>query len=77
MPYFDMNLDLSWEEKEIKEIKETAHRFANDILRPVAIELDRMTAQEVIAENSPLWGALKQCYAMGYHKALLPESVGV
>ncbi len=73
MSYFDINLDLSWEEKEIKS---TAHRFAKEVLRPVSIQLDKMSAEEAIAQDSPLWGALQQCYAMGYHKALLPESVG-
>jgi len=51
MTYFDVNLDLGPEEKAIRE---AAHKLAKEVMRPVSKELDRMTAQETVAESSPL-----------------------
>lgn len=73
MPYFDLNLDLTWEDKEIKS---QAHKFAKEVMRPIAREVDRMSAQEAVAKNSPMWEFLRQAYALGYHKALFPPELG-
>ena len=73
MPYFDLNLDLTWEDKEIKS---QAHKFAKEVMRPIAREVDRMSAQEAVAKDSPLWEFLRQAYALGYHKALFPPELG-
>jgi len=73
MPYFDLNLDLTWEDKEIKT---SAHKFAKEVMRPIAREVDRMTAEDAVARNSPLWEFLRQAYALGYHKALFPTELG-
>jgi len=73
MPYFDLNLDLSWEDKEIKS---QAHKFAKEVMRPIARDVDRMSAQEAVGKNSPLWEFLRQAYALGYHKALFPPELG-
>jgi len=45
-------------------------------MRPVSIELDRMTADQVIAENSPLWDFMEHAYKLGFHTILLPEFYG-
>lgn len=73
MKYFDINLDLS--EDDIA-LKDAARKFAEEVMRPVALQLDRMTAEEGIAEDSPLWPFLKIAYSLGYHKILLPEYYG-
>ena len=73
MEYFDINLDLTDEDLALKE---AAHKFAREVIRPVAKELDAMTSEEAIAENSPLWSFLRKAYELGYHKMLLPEQVG-
>ncbi len=73
MYYFDINLDIGWEEEAIKE---SAHQFAKEVLRPAAIEMDSMTAQEAVSKESPLWDALKQTYGLGYHKAPFPKAIG-
>lgn len=73
MTYFDINLDLTEEDKAIRE---AAHMFARKIMRPISRELDRMSAEEVVSEGSPLWGFVKQAYELGYHKASFPEQVG-
>jgi len=73
MPYFDVNLDLSWEDKQLKE---TVHEFARDVMRPIAKEVDAMTAQEAVAADSPFWDFMRQAYGMGFHTAIFPESLG-
>ena len=60
MTYFDLNLDLNEEDKAIRE---AAHKFAKEVMRPMGIELDRMDAEETVAANSPIWGFLEQAYA--------------
>jgi alkylation response protein AidB-like acyl-CoA dehydrogenase len=73
MPYFDLNLDLTWEDKEIKA---SAHKFAKEVMRPIARDVDRMSAQDAVSKNSPLWEFMRQAYALGYHKALFPTELG-
>jgi acyl-CoA dehydrogenase len=71
--YFDVNYDISEEDLALKE---NAHKFAAEVIRPIAKELDRMTADEVVADGSPLWDFLKKSYELGYHKVLMPDHVG-
>ena len=73
MNYMDLDINLNDHDRALKE---TAHKFAKMEMRPAARELDRMTAEEVIAPSSPLWDFLKQAYRLGYHKILIPESYG-
>jgi len=74
MDYFDlMNFHLT--EDDIA-IKKAAHKFAREIMRPVAKQLDTMSAEEVVAPGSPLWGFLKQAYEQGYHCYAFPAEVG-
>lgn len=73
MPYFDLKADLSWEDITIRD---TVHKFAKEVVRPVTRELDRMTAQEAIAPNSPLYDLYAKSYELGYHKMLFPEILG-
>ncbi|MEW6440358.1 MAG: acyl-CoA dehydrogenase family protein [bacterium] len=73
MDYFDMDLGLTGEDLALKE---AAHKFARDVIRPAARALDAMTPEEVIGSRSPLWPCLRQAYELGYHKILLPEQVG-
>ena len=47
-------LDGNMSEEE-KAIQENVHRFAADVMRPIAERLDKMTAEEVIADGSPLY----------------------
>jgi alkylation response protein AidB-like acyl-CoA dehydrogenase len=73
MDYFDINLDLTDEDLALRE---AAHKFAKEVMRPVAKELDQMTHEEVVAEGSPLWDFLKKAYELGYHNVLMPDHVG-
>lgn len=73
MDYLDLNLDLT---KEDIMLKKAAHEFARDIMRPVSIEMDRMTPEEAIAPGSPFWDFKKKAYELGYHSILIPDSYG-
>jgi len=73
MKYFD--IDLSLNEDDIA-LRDAARQFAEQEIRPVAKLLDQMTAEEGIADDSPLWPLLKKAYTLGYHKILMPECHG-
>lgn len=71
--YFDLNLDLTNEDKLIRD---EAHKFAKEVMRPISREIDKMSAEEAVAKGSPVWDFLKQAYELGYHKSGFPEEVG-
>ncbi|MGH7894592.1 MAG: acyl-CoA dehydrogenase family protein [Candidatus Binatia bacterium] len=72
--YLDLNLQLTEEQSAFRE---SVHRFALEVLRPRAAELDRRTdPADVITRGSPLWDVLRQAYQLGYHKVMLPAEVG-
>jgi alkylation response protein AidB-like acyl-CoA dehydrogenase len=73
MDYFDIDLELT--EKDLA-LKEAAHRFAKEVMRPVAKELDAMSAEDYIADSSPFNDFMKQAYQLGYHTLILPDWVG-
>src|ERR1700752_1723315 len=47
-------------------VQQTVHRFAEEVMRPIGIKLDRMTPEEVIAPGSPYWQALRQFNELGF-----------
>lgn len=57
-----LDADLSDSERDVLE---TMHRFAAEVMRPVAAKLDRMTPDEVVADGSPLFDFLKQLDDLG------------
>lgn len=66
---------------ETEAIKEEAHRFAKEQLRPASIEIDKMTSedyQQRVSDinSSPWWRVMKQAKKLGYNKILIPESLG-
>jgi alkylation response protein AidB-like acyl-CoA dehydrogenase len=73
MKYFDINLDLSEEDVALRD---GARKFAIEELRPVGKQLDLLSAEDAVADDSPLWPLLKKAYELGYHKILLPEYYG-
>ena len=63
--------------KEYESMRATAHRFAKEVMRPAAIELDRMAdPEDVIAPDSPLRQVLKKAYGLGYHVGGIPVAMG-
>ena len=57
-----LEADLTEEEQAIQEV---AHRFAKEVMRPIGEELDKMTPEEVVAEDSPLHDYMRQIQESG------------
>jgi len=59
----DLDIGLT---DDMRAVRETCHRFAVEVLRPVGARLDRMSAAEVIAPASPLWDTIRKFKALGF-----------
>src|SRR5215471_13205544 len=46
-------------------VQGAAHLFAEKVMRPIGRKLDRMTPEQVIAADSPLWDYTKQMQQAG------------
>jgi len=57
-------------------LKQAAHRFAAQVLRPTAAALDDLRPDEVIAAGSPLWDAFRKSYKTGHHLRSFPPHLG-
>ena len=71
-----IKLPLSGLEEPLSEmeqaVQDTAHRFAEDVLRPAGVAMDELSAEEAVAADSPLWGVLAQAAGLGLSiKAML------
>jgi alkylation response protein AidB-like acyl-CoA dehydrogenase len=71
-----INLPLSGLEEPLSEmeqaVQDTAHRFAEDVLRPAGVAMDELSAEQAVAADSPLWGVLAQAAGLGLSiKAML------
>jgi alkylation response protein AidB-like acyl-CoA dehydrogenase len=72
--YLELNKNLTEQEQQFKT---EVHRFAQDVLRPAAMELDQMhSPEEVMGEGSPLWATFRKAYELGYHTVHMPEALG-
>jgi alkylation response protein AidB-like acyl-CoA dehydrogenase len=54
-------------------IQDTLHKFAKDVLRPAGQELDKMTAEQVIAPGSPYYEVLGKAAQLGFDSSLLEQ----
>ena len=61
-------------------LKEEVHRFAEEVVRPASVEIDRMPLDEypeqVIKPDSPYWRVLKLWKRLGYHRGPVPQVFG-
>lgn len=73
MDYLDLDLNLTEDDMAVRK---AAHKFAEEIMRPVAKKLDGMSAEAVIAKGSPLWDFIKAAFIQGYHCFIIPADVG-
>jgi alkylation response protein AidB-like acyl-CoA dehydrogenase len=63
--------------KEYEALRDSAHKFAKEVMRPASIALDRMAdPADVIAPGSLLRQVLKKAYNLGYHVSGLPKEAG-
>ncbi len=61
---------------EMKEVRETVRRFALEVMRPAAVELDRMPdPADVIAKNSILWTVFDRYKQLGIGGCALANMV--
>src|ERR1700755_1601032 len=51
--------------KEEQDLLEAVHRFAAGAMRPIGERRDRMTPEEVIAPDSPLWQVYTEFATLG------------
>lgn len=59
--------------EEEQAIQRSAHRFAADVLRPIGRELDRMSAADAIAAQSPYWSVFAEAAKLGLDPSLLAQ----
>jgi len=69
----DWNDDLSPDQRRLAE---EAGRFAAEVLRPAALELDALSPEEVIAPESRLREVFRKAYKAGYHLRGFPKELG-
>lgn len=58
------NIDYDLTEEE-RAVRDTVHKFAAEVMRPAGMELDRLSAAEVIAKDSILWDVHKKWDELG------------
>ena len=63
-------------DEETSLMKEEAHRFAEEVMRPAAAKLDRVEPGEVVENDSPFWHVVKEMKKLGYHKMWVPREEG-
>lgn len=73
MDYLEYDLGLTDEQNELRE---AAHKFAEEVLRPAGLDLDRMSPEAVVAADSPLRRILRQASELGYTRAGGPAELG-
>jgi alkylation response protein AidB-like acyl-CoA dehydrogenase len=71
--YLELNKDVT---PAAATLREGTHRFAGEVLRPAAIELDKLSPEEVIAPGSVLWDVFRKAYENGYHLRGFPPELG-
>jgi alkylation response protein AidB-like acyl-CoA dehydrogenase len=73
MSYLDLNMELTDEQIALKE---AAHKFAAEVLRPAGLELDKIDDPEEVIKSPIFWGAMKKGFELGYHTIFLPDTYG-
>ena len=73
MPAIDVNFDLTPDQIRLRE---ETRRFAAEVMRPAAMELDGMAPEDVIVADSPLRRVFAQAYKLGYHLRAFPPELG-
>ena len=72
MSSIEIEAELSEQEREIRD---TVHKFAEEVLRPAGIALDALAdPQDVIAEDSVLWEVFEKHRALGLDAIADPDS---
>jgi alkylation response protein AidB-like acyl-CoA dehydrogenase len=54
-------------------VQDAAHRFAENVMRPAGVRLDRLSAEALVAPGSDLWNVLQQSAGLGLTMTTLLE----
>lgn len=74
MNYLDLNFELADEQIDLKK---SVRKFAKEVLRPAAIELDKLSnPPDVLKKDSIYWDCMGQMKELGYHTVLIPDAYG-
>ena len=73
MEQFELEVTLTDEQRAVVA---TARKFALEVLRPAGIALDKLSPEEVARKDSLLWDVYKKYHELGFHKLLLPKTLG-
>jgi alkylation response protein AidB-like acyl-CoA dehydrogenase len=74
MGFHELSVEFTDEQKAMRD---AARKFSGEVLRPAAIELDKLNdPQEVTAKDSILWDTFRKAYELGYNKTRLPKALG-
>jgi len=73
MSFHELSLDVS---DAAREWQLRAREFAHDVMRPIGIELDRLSAAEAAASDSPLYEFVKLSHEAGFTKLTGPAELG-
>jgi alkylation response protein AidB-like acyl-CoA dehydrogenase len=71
----DLEFDLTLDEEQI-ELREAAHKFAEEVLRPTGIALDHLSPEAVVAPDSPLFEVYRRASELGYTRMSGPGALG-
>ncbi|MDI6858118.1 MAG: acyl-CoA dehydrogenase family protein [Dehalococcoidia bacterium] len=72
--FVELNTTLSEEERAVRD---QIHRFAEEVMRPASIALDKLAdPEDVIKEGSIFWDVLRQHYELEHHLSSMPEELG-
>ncbi len=73
--YFEIDTHVR-ENEELSMLKAELHKFAKEVIRPAAKELDQMPPGETAREGSPYYEVMRQMKKNGYHRIMVPEEFG-
>ncbi|WP_027364568.1 acyl-CoA dehydrogenase family protein [Desulfotruncus alcoholivorax] len=74
MEYLDLNIELTDEQLDLKK---SMHKFAGEVLRPAAMELDKLAnPEDVLKKDSVYWDCMRQMKELGYHTVYIPDNYG-
>lgn len=71
--YLELNKNLTPEQEALRV---QTHRFAAQVVRPAARDLDKLDADEAISPGSRLWEVFSLAYSQSFHLRSFPEQLG-
>ncbi|MDY7082128.1 MAG: acyl-CoA dehydrogenase family protein, partial [Halobacteria archaeon] len=75
-----LELDTEYEGDDIEMLRNEVHRFAEEVMRPAAVEIDAMERDEYLGiteRGSPYWDVMEGIKGeLGAHRAVIPSEFG-